>query len=179
MPLELTRNSNKEKKPKNKNGGPKKDAMLKFFEFFEKNPILKIIIPVLLFAILAGIFVFVIFGDGVLRGKDDASAGTPTQSETNTVDVLPGNNTITDEDVVSLIEKDPLSADILATAKYTGYAVGSSGLKTALVQIGTNGDTLVLSLGETVGDSSWTVTELTKDYVIFSAGKLTKKLEKK
>jgi hypothetical protein len=80
--------------------------------------------------------------------------------------------------VLQIINKDPLSEDVLASAKYTGYASGSSGLKTALLEIGAKGDILVLSIGETVGDSSWEVVEITQDHVLFKAGNTTKKLNR-
>ncbi|MBQ5883127.1 MAG: hypothetical protein IIW72_01205, partial [Clostridia bacterium] len=64
----------------------------------------------------------------------------------------------------------------LAGAKYTGYATGSSGLKTALIEI--KDDVLVLSIGETVGDSSWEVIEITEDHVLFKAGEATKRIKR-
>jgi hypothetical protein len=81
-----------------------------------------------------------------------------------------------DEEIVELIENDPLSEDILASAKYKGYVKGSSGLKTALIQIGSSGDTLTLAKGESVG--SWELIEVTSDYVVFKAGDVTKKINK-
>ena len=77
---------------------------------------------------------------------------------------------------MELIDNDPLSPDILANASYTGSVVGSSGLKTALIQVGSGGDILVLSTGETIGDSNWELIEIASDYVIFRAGEMTKKL---
>lgn len=173
MALELTRKSSKGKKSKD---GKKTDPFLKFFEFFEKNPIMKIVIPVLLFVILAAIFIFVIFGDKILTKDNDTANATVNVSASNEVAALPGNNSISDEDLLSLIEKDPLSPDILASAKYKGCVFGSSGLQTGLIEIGTDKDQLVLSMGDTVGDSSWKVTEITDDYILFEAGKLTKRL---
>ncbi len=177
MALELTLKGKGDKKPKN--GGQKNDVMLKIVEFFEKNPILKIIIPAILFILLAAIILFVIFGDGTFFKDDNAGAGntTPVQAS-EAVEVLPANYAIKDENILALIEKDPLSEDILASASYTGYVTGSSGLKTALIQIGSEGDTLVVALGETIGDSSWELSEIQNDYVIFQAGKTTKKLTK-
>lgn len=156
---------------------PKTDIMLKVMEFFDKNPFMKILIPVVLFIILCAVFLFVIFGDGIIL--DDSTTGNDGAVATEQVDVLPGNNIITDKSIVKLIEDDPLSEDILANASYKGCVKGSSGLKTALIQIGTNNDTLVLAMGETVGDSKWEVVELTTDYVVFKAGEITKKIEAK
>lgn len=177
MALELPKFGNKEKKPAG--GGVKNDTFLKITEFFEKNPLLKIALPVLLFLIFAGIFAFIVFGDGVLLGDDDTITTDNPSSNTQQVDVLSpeGNNKVSDTDILALIKKDPLSPDILASAKYTGYTTGSSGLKTALVEVG-NGDKLVLSLGDTVDESEWEVIEITSDYIVFKAGETTKKITK-
>ena len=107
----------------------------------------------------------------------DSTDTNDTSVQSNEVQVIPGNNIIKDKEIVSLIDKDPLSPDILASATYTGSVVGSSGLKTALIQVGSQGDVLVLCVGETVGDSDWELKEISSDYVIFRAGKLTKKLD--
>lgn len=173
MALELPKLGNKEKKAKV--ASPKNDAMLKVMDFFDKNPIMKLLIPVVLFLILAGIVLFLIFGDGVLTG-DAVPDPDDIIVNSNQVEILPGNNLIKDKEVVELINKDPLSEDILASAKYKGFVKGSSGLKTALIQIGSAGDTLTLAKGEAVG--SWELIEITSDYVVFKAGDVTKKLNK-
>ncbi len=169
MALELPKFTKKEK------SSDKPGITLQIAQFFEKNPIMKIIIPVILFLILVAIFIFVIFGDGILTEDDIDNVDTSTQS--NEVQVIPGNNIIKDKEFIELIDEDPLSPDILASATYTGSVVGSSGLKTALIQVGSVGDVLVLTVGETIGDSDWELKEISSDYVIFQAGKLTKKLD--
>ena len=98
------------------------------------------------------------------------------KAESNEVQVIPGNNIIKDKELINLINDDPLSPDILSSAKYTGSVTGSSGLKTALIQIGSGNEILVLSIGETVGDSDWELKEIYTDYVIFRAGETTKKI---
>ncbi len=165
------------KKADQGNAAPKVDVTLKVMEFFDKNPFMKILIPVVLFIILLAVFLFVIFGDGVIL--DDEGVLTDDSVATNQVEVLPGNNIIKDKAIVDLIESDPLSEDILATAVYKGCVTGSSGLKTASVKIGSEGDTLVLTLGETVGDSDWEVIEITSEYVVLKAGEITKTLKAK
>ncbi len=172
MALELPKLGNKEKKAK---ASSQNDTMLKVMDFFDKNPLMKILIPVVLFLILAGVILFLIFGDGVLLGEN-----VPNEEDivvnSNQVDVLPGNNLIKDKEIVQLIDTDPLSEDIIASAQYKGYVKGSSGLKTALIQIGSAGDTLTLAKGETVG--SWELIEITADYIVFKAGDVTKKINK-
>ncbi len=170
MALELTRKGGNNKKPK-----PQVNILPKIEEFFQKNPIMKIIVPVVGFLIIVVIFLLIVFGDKVLI--EDPSQNTGVQNpNSNVVEVLPGDNEITDEEVLEIINKDPLSADILAGAKYKGYVNGSSGLKTALVEL--KSDTLVLSVGESVGESSWEVIEITEDYILFRAGEATKKLKR-
>ena len=170
MALELTRKGGNNQKPK-----PQINILPKIEEFFQKNPVMKIVIPVIGFVILVTVFLLIVFGDKVLI--EDPSTDTGVQNpNSNIVEVLPGGNEITDEKVLEIINKDPLSADILAGAKYTGYATGSSGLKTALVEI--KGDVLVLSIGETVGDSSWEVVEITEDHILFKAGEATKRIKR-
>ena len=171
MALELPKFTKKEKQ-----AGSKPGITLKIAEFFEKNPFMKIVIPVVLFLILVAIFIFVVFGDGILLNAGDTDTND-TSVQSNEVHVIPGNNIIKDKEIVDLIGKDPLSPDILSSASYTGSVVGSSGLKTALIQIGSQGDVIVLCVGETIGDSDWELKEISSDYVIFKAGKLTKKLD--
>lgn len=179
MALELTRKKDGQSKTP-KAGKQKNDVLLKVMDFFDKNPIMKIVVPVLLFVILAGVIVGISIGDGVILKDNDSpqtDVGMP-EDASESVEVLPGNNVIKDENILDIIKSDPLSEDILATAKYTGYVTGSSGLKTATIQIGSTGEHLVLSAGETVGDSDWEVSEITSDYVIFRAGDITKKIDK-
>lgn len=174
MALELTRKSGSKKKASTK---PQINIIPKIEEFFQKNPIMKIIVPVIGFLIIVAVFLLIVFGDKIIT--EDPATDTGTQApNSNVIEVLPGGNNITDEKVLDIINSDPLSEDILASAKYTGYASGSSGLKTALLEIGSKGDILVLSVGETVGESSWEVIEINEDYVLFKAGKATKKLSK-
>ena len=173
MALELTR----------KGGNKKKDAkqqidiLPKLEEFFQKNPIMKIVVPVIGFIIIVVIFLIIVFGDKVFF--EEPQVDTDVQNpNSNIIEVLPGGNEITDEKVLDIINDDPLAADILASAKYKGYETGSSGLKTALIEIGTKKDFLVLAIGETVGDSSWELIEITDDHVLFKAGDTTKKIKK-
>lgn len=171
MALELPKFTKKEK-----SSGDKTGLTLQIASFFEKNPAMKIVIPVVLFLILVAIFIFVVFGDGILTESDGGKTDS-NSAQSNEVQVIPGNNIIKDKDIIKLIDEDPLSPDILSSATYTGSVVGSSGLKTALIQVGSQGDRLVLTVGETIGESDWELKEISSDYVIFKAGKLTKKLD--
>ncbi len=170
MALELPKLTKKEKT------GDKPDITLQIAQFFEKNKFMKVLVPVILFLILVAIFIFVMFGDGILMEKDNTDSND-TSVQSNEVQVIPGNNIIKDKEFTELIDKDPLSPDILSSATYTGSVVGSSGLKTALIQVGSQGDVLVLTVGETIGDSDWELKEISSDYVIFKAGKTSKKID--
>lgn len=171
MALELPKFTKKEK-----TSGTKTGLTLQIANFFEKNPIMKFVVPIILFLILVSIFIFVVFGDGIIMEDDDPNLNDGS-AQSNEVQVIPGNNIIKDKEFVKLIDKDPLSPDILTSATYTGSVVGSSGLKTALIQVGSRGDMLVLTLGETIGESDWELKEISSDYVIFKAGKTTKKID--
>lgn len=101
-----------------------------------------------------------------------------TTEHSEYVNVYDGAVTL-DAEIESLIESDPLSSDILSTAVYKGYIVGSSGLKSATIQIGSEGTTVVLSQGEKIGNSEWEVIEINPQYIIFEAGEVQRKLELK
>ncbi len=173
MALELPKLGTKEKK--DKVSAPKNDILLKIMDFFDKNPLMKILVPVLLFVIIAAIILFIVFGDGVLQGDIDTD---DIQNNSNYVQALPGDDIITDKEIVDLINEDPLSPDILATAKYKGFVKGSNGRVNALIEIGSGADNLQVERGETIGDSSWELIEVNKEYVIFKADNEQKKINR-
>jgi hypothetical protein len=114
-------------------------------------------------------------------GGDMSYAGIleyKTTEHSDFVTVYDGAVTL-DAEIESLIESDPLSSDILSTAVYKGYVVGSSGLKLATIQIGSEGTMVVLSQGEKIGNSEWEVIEINPQYIIFEAGEVQRKLELK
>jgi hypothetical protein len=96
---------------------------------------------------------------------------------TDYVNVYYGNDVTIDAELETLIESDPLSSDILSTAVYRGYVCGSSGLKSATIQIGSEGTVVVLSQGEKIGNSEWEVVEINPQYVIVEAGDVQRKLQ--
>lgn len=175
MALELPKLGKKEKGEKV--ASPKNDIMLKVMDFFDKNPIMKIIIPVIIFVIVAAILIFIVFGDGIIKngGKTDDSDLT---NDSNYVQALPSDDIIKDKEIVDLINNDPLSPDILASAKYKGRVKGSNGRINALIEIGSSGQSIQVERGETIGDSSWELLEVTTDYVIFEADGEQKKINR-
>ena len=50
----------------------KPEIALKITNFFDKNPLMKIIIPVILFIILVAVILFIILGDTILLQDNDA-----------------------------------------------------------------------------------------------------------
>ena len=102
-----------------------------------------------------------------------------TTEHNDFVTVYDGGAVTLDAEIESLIESDPLSSDILSTAVYKGYIVGSSGLKAATIQIGSEGTMVVLSQGEKIGNSEWEVIEINPQYIIVEAGDVQRKLELK
>ena len=98
---------------------------------------------------------------------------------TDYVNVYDGKDVTLDSELETLIGSDPLSSDILSTAVYRGYVCGSSGLKTAIIQIGSDGTNLALTQGEKIGGSEWEVIEINPQYVIVEAGDVQRKLELK
>ncbi len=173
MALELPKFGSKEKKEKS--AAVKNDVLLKMMDFFDKNPLMKVLVPAVLFIIIAAIILFVIFGDGVLQGDN---TDIDTDNNSNYVQALPGDDIINDKEIVELINSDPLSPDILASAKYKGYVKSTNGRINALIEIGSTGDNLQVERGETVGDSAWELIEVNKEYVIFKAGEEQKKINR-
>ena len=175
MALELPKFGKKD--GKGSGGAPKVDIAMKIMEFFDKNPVMKIVVPIVLLVVLVGVIGFVVLGDGILL--DENNLGDENVAATDYVGIYDGSNDpIEDPEIIELIENDPLSEDILATAVYKGYVVGSRGLKTATVQIGADGaQSLTLSLGEKIGESEWVVTEINSEYIIVEAGEVQRKLE--
>lgn len=175
MALELPKLGKKDKGEKV--ASPKNDVMLKIMDFFDKNPLMKILIPVLLFIIVAAIILFVVFGDGILH-NDGVTDGTDIDANSNVVQALPSDDIIKDKEIIELINSDPLSPDILASAKYKGRVKGSNGRVNALIEIGSSGQSIQVERGETIGDSSWELLEVTTDYVIFEADGEQKKINR-
>lgn len=148
-------------------------------EFFKKNPFMKYLIPIMIFIICIAVFLAVVFGDGSLG---EEMQPLPTEGVSNTDDtavVLPNGSNIvgvTDPNLSDLIRRDPLAEEILAKAKYNGCViVASSSYRIAIVENG--GIEYMLSVGETLGDSAWEVTEITEAAVTFTAGGTTKVLK--
>ncbi|HOD02830.1 MAG: hypothetical protein BWY46_00992 [Firmicutes bacterium ADurb.Bin300] len=164
-----------------KNLGKKDSEPLKsgIGDFFKKNAFLKYLIPVMIFIIATAVFIVMVFSDGTL-GKEMEPLPTEGVSPTdNTAVILPNDSNIvgtTDPGLAALIQRDPLSEEILAGAKYNGCViVASSSLRVAIINNG--GVEYRLCVGDCLGDSSWQVAEITESAVTFTAGNTTKTLK--
>ena len=126
--------------------------------------------------ILAGVFLYLTLGDGVLSDDYGQGSTVTPSGETETVLVVPAGENIQDsaqaKELYELIDKDPLSEDILVKAEYKGCTIGSSGLRVAVLV--NSGVSYKLTVGDTLGKSQWKVTEITETQITFSSG-VTKK----
>ncbi len=145
-------------------GGQKKDARAgsSFVKFFEKNPKMKILIPVIFLviaAIVAAVFIFSGIGTDTDVDPNSVPAGA-------SVDVLP---MLERGEGVSLADGvDPFAEDVIANAKLTGIFYNSDGFRTAILQ--TEFASYIVQVGDYVGDSSWLVEEITDSDATFSTG---------
>ncbi len=162
-----------------KEAGSNKKGSGKLGQFFEKNPTMKYLIPVMIFIISIAVFLAFVFGDGSLNKQ---LSPLPTEGFAPTDDtavVLPNDSIIvgsTDPNLSALIQRDPSSEQILARAKYTGCViVASSSHRLAIINNG--GVEYRLSVGDTLGDSAWQVNEITESAVTFVTGGSTKVLK--
>lgn len=148
-------------------------------EFFKKNAFMKYLIPIMIFIIAIAVFLVMVFSDGTL-GEDLAPLPSEGLSPTGDAAVILPNDTNvagnTDPDLSALIKRDPLSEEILAKAKYIGCVIGASGSHRVAI-ISNGGIEYRLSVGESLGESSWQVAEITEAEVTFTAGGKTKTLK--
>lgn len=162
-----------------KEAGSNRKGDGKISQFFQKNPTMKYLIPVMLFIISIAVFLAFVFGDGSLNKP---LGPLPTEGVTSTDDtavVLPNDSNIigsADPNLSALIQRDPSSEQILARAKYTGCViVASSSHRIAIINNG--GVEYRLSVGDTLGESAWRVDEITESAITFAAGSSTKTLK--
>ena len=154
-----------------KSGGGKTSAKAggsSFTAFFDKNPKMKIIIPVVLITISVLVAIVIIFSTKSLEINTTPVGGGEAQN----VEALP-------QDVRDLedidVEGDSVFDEIdLANAKITVIIYNPDGYYTAVMQTKTNSYT-TLNVGDYVDGSSWMVEDITDDGVILALGE--KKVE--
>ncbi len=148
-------------------------------DFFKKNAFLKYLIPVMVFIIATAVLLALVFSDGTFGKEMEPIPSEGVSPTDNTAVILPNDSNIvgsTDPGLDALIQRDPLSEEILAAAKYNGCViVASSSMRVAIINNG--GVEYRLCVGDCLGDSSWQVTEITQSAVTFTAGNTTKTLK--
>ena len=151
--------------------GGKKNARKKnaFNAFFEKNPKMKIILP-LVFIFIAVVVAALIIISGINSGLDE-TVTNPAQS----VDVLPMIERSEGETVAEGV--DPFSEDVIANAKIKGMVYNSDGYRTVIVE--TKLRSYVLQVGDYVPGSEWLVESITDSSVTFSLGEKKRTVEMK
>lgn len=156
-----------------KSGGGKKDARKKnsFTAFFEKNPKMKMILPVIFILIAVIVAVLIIFS-GANVDTDIKEAGTVAGQS---VEILPQLERTEGETVADGV--DPFSEDVISNAKITGMVYNSDGYRTAIVS--TQYASYTLQVGDYVGSSEWLVESITDSTVTFSLGEKTRTIEMK
>lgn len=150
-----------------KSGGKKKDARggNSLTKFFDKNPKMKIIIPLVFVLIFVAVAVVIIVS-GVKTDTDvDENVSVVAQS----VDILPQVDRTQQaiEDGV-----DPFSEDVIVNAKLKGVVYNSAGYRTAIVS--TQYASYTLQVGDYVSTSEWLVEEITDNSITFSLGEKTR-----
>lgn len=153
--------------------GKKKDARKRnpFNAFFEKNPKMKIILPLVFIVIAVVVAVLIIISGAKTDVGLDETVTTPAQS----VDVLPMIERDEGETVADGV--DPFSEDVIANAKITGMIYNSDGYRTVIVE--TKYRAYTLQVGDYVPGSEWLVESITDSSVTFSLGEKTRTVEMK
>lgn len=153
--------------------GGKKNARKKnaFNAFFEKNPKMKIILP-LVFIVIAAVVAALIIISGI---KTDSGLDETVTNPAQSVDVLPMIERSEGETVAEGV--DPFSEDVIANAKIKGMVYNSDGYRTVIVE--TKLRSYVLQVGDYVPGSEWLVESITDSSVTFSLGEKTRTVEMK
>ena len=167
------------KKKPDASGAPARSRSGGVTEFFNKNPFMKFVIPVVLFVLISAVFLIAVFGDGVIMNGGDDVTQSGAEGSTSVAEVVPQAEIVdgtTDAYIAGLIANDPFSEDILASAHYKGAVIYSTGLRTAIVENG--GVVYTLNVGDKIGTSAWAVVEITENNITFSSGSVTKTISK-
>ena len=131
--------------------------------FFDKNPKMKIIIPIILIAISVLVALIIIFTTEKTKiDTTPVNSGDAAQAE-----VLPQN--VRNKEDIPLDGDDVLSESALAHGKVTAILVNSDGYYTAIVETDKQ-SYQKLQVGDYLDDSSWIVENITDDSVVISLG---------
>ena len=143
-----------------------------FVAFFENNPKMKIILPLILLLIAATVaVVFIVSGV-----KTDADVTQkPGQLQGEAVNVMPMLERPKGDALVD--GANPFDEDAIANARLKGTLYNPNGYYTAIVETKTH--SYILQTGDYVANSDWLVDKIKKDSVTFSMGDKTRVIEMK
>lgn len=146
-----------------KSGGKKKNGRGRssLAKFFDKNPKMKIIIPLVVILIFVAVAAVIIISGVKTDTEVDENVSVAVQS----VEILPQV-----ERTQQAVEDgvDPFSEDVIANAKLKGIINNSAGYRTAIVA--TKYASYTLQVGDYVSTSEWLVEDITDSSVTFSLG---------
>lgn len=150
-------------KLKSKGGkGSSKSGGSSLTAFFDKNPKMKIIIPIVLILISALVSVSII-----VTTKTSKVDSTPVNVENgDQVDVLPQGIIVVEEDEVG--SENVFDEVAIANAKYTAMIYNSEGYYTA--QLETKSNIITVKVGDYIDGSSWLVEDISEEKVVLSLG---------
>lgn len=131
-------------------------------KFFEKNPKMKLIIPIILILIAAGVATGII----IMNSAVDTDVKDPPSVSAKSVEVLPIAEGRTQEAVPQ--NANPFSEDVIANAKLRGILYNSNGYRTAIVE--TEYAAYTVQVGDYVGSSEWLTSDITDTTVTFTLG---------
>ena len=137
--------------------------------FFEKNPIMKILLPVILIAIAFIVAIMIIF-QGI---NTDTDVDENITAAGQAVVILPQEERTETETLAEGV--DPFSEDVLANAKVTGIIYNSDGYRTAILQ--SKYGAYTVQVGDMVGSSDWYVVAIDDSSVTVSLDEKTRIIE--
>lgn len=135
--------------------------------FFEKNPKMKIIIPVIMLAISVLVAVLIIFSTGKFEVGDVPKEDTQQSAGEIQVENLPQDRREVSEDLDGIEDVSIFNDAALAHPKITAIIYNEEGYYTATV-VTDNAHYPNLSIGQYVPGSEWLVENVTADKVVFS-----------
>lgn len=131
-------------------------------KFFEKNPKMKIIIPIIVILIAVGVAAGII----IMNSSVDTEVKEHASVSAKSVEVLPIAEGRTQEAVPQ--NANPFSEDVIANAKLRGILYNSNGYRTAIVE--TQYAAYTVQVGDYVGSSQWLTSDITDTTVTFTLG---------
>jgi hypothetical protein len=154
-----------------KEGSKKKDARKggSLNAFFEKNPIMKYLLPAI-FVLIAVIVAVIIIFQGI---NTDTDVDENITAAGQAVVILPQEERTEPETVAD--GADPFSEDVLANAKVTGILYNSDGYRTAILQ--SRYGAYTVQVGDYVGGSDWYVVAIDDSSVTVSLDEKTRVIE--